>query len=141
MNAPTPKQVNAALRFYASSAPDKPQDAPAAKAPSLFDMFASAAASAAKSKAEAERPPWPANPFPPGIREGKCTDRVLQELRRAHPQALEAGQLRFRCGVTRGMLSWAVAYLQSQNLIEALPSPRRIQYKRYRVTKEGLNNV
>jgi len=103
--------------------------------PSLFEQFMSAAASAAAAKADTERPPWPTNPFPRGIRDGSATDRVLAELRRVAPQALEAGQLRHRCQAKRGAVAWAVRYLEEKDLIEKLQDPRSTMYLRYRLKK------
>lgn len=100
--------------------------------PSLFAQLLSASASAAQAKAEAERPPWPVNPFPKGIRPGSATDRVLAELRRAHPQHLEHGQLRFNLNTTRGMVTWALRFLEARGLVERLHDPRNPSYRRWR---------
>jgi hypothetical protein len=108
--------------------------------PSMFEMLMSASASAARAKAEAARPAWPLNPFPPGIREGSATSRVLAELRRVAPQSLESGQLRFRCNANRGGIAWAVRYLAHQGLIEQIPDPRSPCFRRYRVTEKGLSH-
>ncbi|MBV2185669.1 MAG: hypothetical protein KUL88_14135 [Rhizobium sp.] len=99
---------------------------------SLFVQLLSASAAATQARAEAEKPAWPLNPFPRGVRAGSMTDRVLQELKRVAPQSLEAGQLRMRLGLTRGGLSWAVRYLQATGEIEQLRSPRSPAYRRYR---------
>lgn len=108
--------------------------------PSMFEMLLSASASAARAKTEAARPAWPLNPFMPGIRAGSVTERVLVELKREAPKALEAGQLRFRCNANRGGIAWAVRYLQHQGLIEQIPDPRSPCFRRYRVTEKGLNH-
>lgn len=83
-----------------------------------------------------DRPSWPANPFPPGIRPGSTTDKVLAELRRAAPLALDHSQLRQRCMAGRGAVSWAVLFLAHLGKIERLPDPRSPLYLRYRA-KEG----
>lgn len=100
--------------------------------PSMFAQLLSASASAAVAKAEAERPPWPMNPFPSGIRAGSATGRVLAELRRVHPQQLEHGQLRFNLGASRGMVTWALKYLERQGLVERVSDPRNPSYRRWR---------
>ncbi|MRR51852.1 MAG: hypothetical protein EG825_13235 [Rhodocyclaceae bacterium] len=103
--------------------------------PSLFSQLMQGAAAAASAKTE--KPAWPLNPFPTGIREGSATDRVLTELKRVAPQPLDAGQLRHRCGVSRGALAWAVRYLQDTGQIRAVPRPgRHPQYLRYQFIKE-----
>lgn len=102
------------------------------KLPSMFEMLLSASASAAQAKAEAEKPPWPHNPFPRGMRDGKCTDRVLAELRRVHPQHLEHGQLRFNLNASRGMVTWALRYLEAHGLVARLPDPRNSGFRRWR---------
>ncbi len=100
--------------------------------PSLFAQLLSASASAAQAKAEAARPPWPLNPFPRGIRPGSATDRVLAELRRVHPQHLEHGQLRFNLNASRGMVTWALRYLEAHGLVKRLPDPRNPSFRRWR---------
>ena len=104
---------------------------PSGVLPSLLDQAIGAAASAAEARAEAERPPWPVNPFPRGIRMGSATERVLAELRRVSPQPLEHGQLRHRCQLGRGAVNWAVAYLGAHGLVRQLHDPRNPQYRRY----------
>ena len=104
---------------------------PPPKLPSMFEMLLSASANAAQGK----KLPWPMNPFPTGIREGSTTDRVLAELLRVHPQALDHGQLRMRCQAGRGAVSWAVRYLAALGKIDILPDHRQVQYKRYRARK------
>jgi hypothetical protein len=107
------------------------------KLPSLFEQFMSAAASAAAAKSEAQRPSWPTNPFPPGIRAGSTTDRVLSELRRAFPQSLDHGQLRHRCQAARGAVNWATSFLHYLGKIESLKDPRSPKYKKYRAKDGG----
>lgn len=99
--------------------------------PSLSQQIMAAAATAAAQAAEAQRPPWPLNPFPRGLRPGSATDRVLQELRRVAPDPLEAGQLRMRCAIGRGALAWAVRYLVETGEIRTIPHPQHPQYLRY----------
>lgn len=106
-----------------------PDDAP--HVPSLSQQIIAASAAAAVQAAEAQRPPWPLNPFPRGLRPGSGTDRVLQELRRVAPRPLEAGQLRMRCQISRGALAWAVRYLQEAGNIRAIPHHKHPQYFRY----------
>lgn len=100
--------------------------------PSMFEMLLSASASAVQTKADAEKPAWPPNPFPRGMRDGKCTDRVLAELRRAYPQHLEHGQLRMNLGLSRGMVTWGLRYLEARGLVERLHDPRNPSYRRWR---------
>jgi hypothetical protein len=100
----------------------------------------SAAASATAAKSEAQRPDWPINPFPKGIRQGSVTDRVLQELRQAYPQTLEHGQLRHRCQAARGAVNWATSFLIHLGKVQAFPDPRSPQYRRYRLTQEGADD-
>lgn len=106
--------------------------------PSLFQQLLSASASAAAAKAEAEKPAWPMNPFPRGIRPGSATDRVIAELKRAHPQFLEHGQLRMRLGISRGMATWALKYLERQGLVERVRDPRNPSYCRWRAVLPAL---
>lgn len=108
---------------------------------SLFAQLISASASAARAKAEAVKPPWPANPFPTGMRQGSATERVLAELRRVHPQPIEHGQLRFNLNASRGMVTWALKYLEHHGLVSRVHDPRHPHYRRWRVTQKGLNHV
>lgn len=100
--------------------------------PSMFEMLLSASASAAQAKADAEKPAWPPNPFPRGMRDGKCTDRVLAELKRVAPQHLEHGQLRMNLGLSRGAVCWALRYLEARGMVERLHDPRNPSYRRWR---------
>lgn len=100
--------------------------------PTLAEMFASAAASADAARLEAQRPPWPLNPFPKGFHPGSTTDRVLQELLRVAPAPLEAGQLRFRCNASRGAVAWATRFLIELGKIEQIHDPRNPCYRRYK---------
>lgn len=105
--------------------------------PSLFAQLLSASASAAQAKAEAEKPAWPPNPFPRGMRDGKCTDRVLAELKRAYPQHLEHGQLRMNLGLSRGAVTWALRYLEARGMVTRATDPRNPSYCRWRSTSGG----
>jgi len=107
----------------------------------MFEQFLSVAASAAAAKTEAQRPDWPVNPFPSGIRQGSVTDRVLQELRQVYPQTLEHGQLRHRCQAARGAVNWATSFLIHLGKVQALPDPRSPQYKRYRLTRADADDA
>jgi len=98
----------------------------------MFAQLLSASASAAAVKAEAERPPWPMNPFPSGMRSGSATERVLAELRCVHPQALEHGQLRCNLNASRGMVTWALRYLEAHGLVTRAADPRNPSYSRWR---------
>lgn len=99
---------------------------------SLFAQLLSASASTAQAKADAEKPAWPPNPFPRGMRDGKCTDRVLAELKRVAPQHLEHGQLRMNLGLSRGAVCWALRYLEARGMVERLHDPRNPSYRRWR---------
>lgn len=107
------------------------------KLPTLFSQLMALAAHAAMHP-EKPRGPWPANPFPSGIRRGSTTDRVLAELVRAHPESMTAGQLRANCEVGRGAVAWAMAYLRSHGLVQAVQDPRQCNYRRYRATPEAM---
>lgn len=105
------------------------------KLPSMFEQFMSAAASSASAKADNLRPAWPHNPFPKGIRSGSATEAVLAELRRVAPKPLENGQLRFNLGITRGMATWALHYLESRGQVARVSDPRHPAYCRWRATE------
>lgn len=100
--------------------------------PSFFEQAMGCASSFAQAKADAEKPAWPPNPFPRGMRDGKCTDRVLAELKRAYPQHLEHGQLRMNLGLSRGAVCWALRYLEARGLVARVRDPRNPQYRRWR---------
>jgi hypothetical protein len=70
--------------------------------PSMLDMFLSAAASAAAAKADVERPPWPANPFKKGVREGSATDKVHAILVAQQRRWFEHCELMHLTGHSRG---------------------------------------
>lgn len=99
--------------------------------PSMLDLVMGAAASAARAKAESQRPPWPLNPFPSGVRVGSVTDRVLQVLRSRHPRWHEHRELMRLTGASRGGIAWAVRYLQEHGLVRSIPSARHPNYHRY----------
>lgn len=105
------------------------------KLPSMFEQFMSAAASSASAKANTQRPAWPHNPFPKGIRQGSATEAVLAELRRVAPKPLKNGQLRFNLGITRGMATWALHYLESRGQVARVSDPRHPAYCRWRATE------
>jgi len=81
-------------------------------------------------------PAWPTNPFPKGMRDGCCTQRVLGELRRVYPQHLEHGQLRFNLNLSRGAVSWSLRYLEVNGFVTRVSDPRNPQYRRYRAISE-----
>ena len=105
------------------------------KPPSLFEMFASASRSVAAVKAEAERPPWPVNPFPTGPKSGCTTERVLALLQAEYPKHLEHGLLRMLLGATRGMITWSLRYLEAKGQVERIHDPRYLHFKRWRATQ------
>jgi hypothetical protein len=100
--------------------------------PSLFQQLLSASASAAQARAEAEKPAWPLNPFPRGMREGCCTQRVLEELKKSYPRHMEHGQLRMNLKASRGMVTWALRYLEAHGLVQRLHDPRNPSFRRWR---------
>lgn len=99
--------------------------------PSFAEMIAGAAAAATRNRQEAQRPPWPLNPFPPGVRTGSVTDKVLAAAVSAHPSWLEHHELMTATGGSRGAIAWAVRYLQEHDLLRSIPSARHRQYRRY----------
>lgn len=106
------------------------------RVPSMFEQLMSAAAGAARAKADAQRPPWPMNPFQPGIRAGSVTDRVLQVLIANYPRWHEHNELMRLTGGTRGAIAWGVGYLQRYGLVRAIPSARHPKYLRYRAVSQ-----
>jgi len=107
------------------------------KLPSLVEQVESLSV---RSPAVAQmNPPWPPNPFPRGMRDGKCTDRVLLELKRAYPQHLEHGQLRMSLGLSRGAVCWALRYLEARGLVARIHDPRNSQYRRWRAVIKDAN--
>lgn len=109
--------------------------------PSLLDLVMGAAASAARAKAEAQRPPWPLNPFPKGVREGSVTDKVLHVLRMRHPRWHEHRELMRLTGASRGGIAWAVRYLQERGLVRSIPSARHPNYHRYQAVLAHLDKA
>ena len=105
--------------------------------PSMFEQFISAAASATAAKTEAERPGWPANPFPKGIRDGSATDKILAALNDAHPRWLEHWELMQITGRSRGAIAWGLRYMQERGMVMSIKSARHPQFLRYRVVKEA----
>jgi DNA-binding transcriptional ArsR family regulator len=100
--------------------------------PSLLDLAMGCASSHAQALAEAQKPAWPINPFPKGMRNGCCTQRVLAELTQAYPRHLEHGQLRFNLNLSRGAVSWSLRYLEANGLVARVHDPRNPNYRRWR---------
>lgn len=135
MKAPSPARIAAAMRFYAHAFHDARMASMPTRIPSMFEQLMAASASAAHREAAAGQAcPWH---FQTGVRPGSVTDRVLIELQRAAPQALEHGQLRARCNAGRGAVSWALHYLQHTNQIEGVHDYRNPQYRRWRIKQNG----
>lgn len=105
--------------------------------PSMLEMLMSASASAAKAKEEAQRPAWPANPFPKGIRDGSATERILAALNEAHPKWLEHWELMQITGRSRGAIAWAMKYLGERGMVRSIQSVRHPNWRRYRAVKEA----
>lgn len=104
--------------------------------PSMLELATSAASSAAKAKAEAEKPNWPTNAFQPGIQPDSATDRALKALEAAYPRWLEAWELMRITGRSRGAIAWGMQYLQRRGLVQSIQSARHPQYLRYRLTQK-----
>ncbi|MBK7022315.1 MAG: hypothetical protein IPH41_01935 [Sulfuritalea sp.] len=104
--------------------------------PSMLDMFLSAAASAAAAKADVERPPWPANPFKKGVREGSATDKVHAILVAQQRRWFEHCELMHLTGHSRGAITWALKYLGERGKVRSIPSARHPQWRRYRLNGE-----
>ncbi|TAJ20775.1 MAG: hypothetical protein EPO47_05115 [Rugosibacter sp.] len=102
------------------------------KLPSILEQMMSISASAATAKADVERPPWPPNPFPKGIRTGSATEKVLQALKAAHPRWLEHWELMQITGRSRGAVSWGMRYLQERGMVRSIRSARHPSYLRYK---------
>lgn len=105
--------------------------------PSMLEQIMSAAASAATAKAEAERPPWPSNPFPKGPQPGSATEQILAALTAAHPRWLEHWELMQITGRSRGAIAWGLRYMQEREMVRAIKSARHPQFLRYRVVKDA----
>lgn len=141
--APTPKQVDAALNFYAAAKHTQGNQSMTGtppKLPSMFEMMLSASASAAAAKAELEHQPWPVNPFPSGIRPGSATEKIRAILTAEPLRWFEHHQLMRLTGHSRGAVTWGLRYLQEHELVRSIPSARQSQYRRYRITEKGLKN-
>ena len=107
--------------------------------PSMFEQFMSAAASTTAAKMEAERPPWPTNPFPKGIQPGSATEKILAALNAAHPRWLEHWELMQITGRSRGAIAWAMKYLGERDMVRSIKSAKHPNWLRYQVvlsTKE-----
>lgn len=89
------------------------------------------ASSFAAAKLDAQRPDWPTNPFPRGIREGSATELILEALKTAHPRWMEHWELMQITGRSRGAISWGMRYLGERGLVRAIKSSRNPQYLRY----------
>lgn len=100
--------------------------------PSLLEQAMGCAASFAAAKLEAQRPPWPSNPFPKGIKSGSATDLSLAALTAAHPRWLEHWELMQITGRSRGAISWGMRYLQERKLVMSTKSAKHPNYLRYR---------
>lgn len=101
------------------------------KLPSILEQMMSISASAATVKAKEERPPWPPNPFPKGIRTGSATEKVLHALKAAHPRWLEHWELMQVTGRSRGAVAWGMRYLQERGMVRSIQSARHPSYLRY----------
>lgn len=101
--------------------------------PSLLDQAMGCAASARAAKEEAQRPAWPTNPFPRGIREGSATELILDALQQAHPSWLEHWELMQITGRSRGAIAWGLRYMQERGLVRSIKSAKHPQYLRYQV--------
>lgn len=108
--------------------------------PTMFEMLMSASASAARAKEEAQRPPWPSNPFPKGPQPGSATEQILAALTEAHPRWLEHWELMRITGRSRGAIAWGLRYMQERGLVMSIKSARHPNFLRYRAVKE-VNNV
>lgn len=115
---------------------DAEMTTPPPRIPSMFEQMMGCVASYANAQAEQQMAglrPWQ---FRPGLKAGSTTDRVLAELRRVSPIALEHGQLRMRCSASRGAVSWALYYLEQAGLVVGHHTdPRNPNYRKWRATK------
>lgn len=87
--------------------------------------------------AHPERPAWPVNPFPKGIRPGSATDKILSALNAKHPRWLEHCELMRMIGRSRGAVTWGLRYLAAHGLVRSIPSCRHPQYRRYRAVLQN----
>lgn len=102
-----------------------------ARLPSLYQQLMAHASAAAHDKPRQ----WPMNPFPPGVRSGSVTDKVLAVVVLDHPRWFEHHELMRLAGGSRGAIAWAVRYLQEHNMVRSIPSSRHPSYKRYQAVK------
>lgn len=79
--------------------------------------------------------PWPANPFPKGMRAGSGTQCVWVALLEVHPKWIEHYELMERTGCSRGSIAWAIRYLSENGMVRAISSARNPQYFRYQAIK------
>lgn len=97
----------------------------------MLDQLLGCSSSAAAVKAEMQRPPWPMNPFPPGVRSGSATDKV-QFILESHPRRwFEHCELMRLTGHSRGAISWALRYLVERSMARSITSARHPSYLRY----------
>lgn len=104
--------------------------------PSLLQLALGASASARQAKLDAQKPVWPINPFPPGIRSGSATDKVYFILSANPKRWFEHCELMRLTGHSRGAISWAIRYLAEHRKVRSIPSSRHPQYKRYMAVPE-----
>lgn len=97
----------------------------------MLEQAMGCAASYARARAEAEKPPWPANPFPKGIRCGSASEKILRALVQAHPRWMEHWELMRVTGRSRGAVCWGIRYLAESGLLRSIPSARHPSYRRY----------
>lgn len=104
---------------------------PARSLPSLFDQAMGCAASAARAKAEAEKPAWPPNPFPKGPQPGSATEQIIAALQQVHPCWVEHWELMQATGRSRGAISWALRYMAERGMVRSIRSAKHPSYLRY----------
>lgn len=81
------------------------------------------------------------NPTPPGvIRKGSATDAVLS-LMVARPDVfLTHGQITAATARSKTAVDWALIFLRSEGLVDAVPDhARNVRFRRYCVTSESLS--
>lgn len=100
--------------------------------PTLLQLALGASASARQAKMiDAQKPAWPINPFPPGIRSGSATDKVYFILSENPKRWFEHCELMRLTGHSRGAISWATRYLREHQLLRSIRSARHPSYMRY----------
>ena len=79
------------------------------------------------------------NPRPPGvIRDGSASHAILAYLATRPARFVSSAELITGTGRTHAAVSWALVYLRSLDLIEAVTDEaRNPRYNRYRLTKGG----